>query len=196
MIEAHPLGLTWVMDDPVVRTSHALADDGRVWLIDPVDEPEALERAAALGTPVAVLQLFVAHPRDGAAIAARLGVPLKVLPDAVPPFEVIDLSLGPWKERALWWPQRRGLIVPEAVGTAEHYAVGPGPAGVHMLRRALPPGRLRDFAPEHLLVGHGAPLHGESAAAGLHDALARSRRDIPTLVWKLPSIMRGMRTRR
>lgn len=185
------------MDDAVVRTAHALAHDGRVWLIDPIDAPEALERVAALGEPAAVLQLFVAHPRDGAALAARFGVPFLELPDAVPdaPFSVVDLSLGPWKERALWWEDARGLVVPESIGTAAHYAVGAGPAGVHMLRRALPPGRLRELAPEHLLVGHGDPLHGDEAAAALREALDRSRRDIPTLVWKLPGIMRGMRSR-
>ena len=80
----HPLGVTWVVDDPLLRASHALVHDGRVWLVDPVDAPEAIERAAALGEPAGVLQLFVAHPRDGAAIAKRLGVPFHVLPDVLP----------------------------------------------------------------------------------------------------------------
>src|SRR4051812_42099713 len=186
----HPLGVTWVVDDPLLRASHALVHEGRVWLVDPVDVPEAIERATALGEPAGVLELFIAHGRDGEAIAKRLNVPLHKLPSVLPetPFSVLDLSLGPWKERALWWPEPKGLVVPESIGTATHYAVGRGPAGVHMLRRALPPTRLKPFLPEHLLVGHGQPIHGGEAAAALLDALHRSRRDVPALFWKAPRV--------
>ena len=59
---------------------HALVHEGRVWLVDPFDDPEAMERVAALGEPAGVLQLFVAHNRDGEAIAKRLGVPFHKLP--------------------------------------------------------------------------------------------------------------------
>ena len=194
----HPLGVTWVVDDALLRASHALVDEGRVWLVDPVDAPEAMERAAALGEPAGVLQLFVAHPRDGAEIATRLKVPFHILPHVLPdsPFSVLDLDVGPWKERALWWPERRGLIVAESVGTATHYALGPGPAGVHFMRRPIPPKRLKPFLPEHLLVGHGGPVHGGNAAAALLDALHRSRRDLPKFIWKGPGLLRGMQDRR
>jgi hypothetical protein len=194
----HPLGVSWVIDDPLLRASHALAHEGRVWLVDPVDEPEAIERGLALGEPAGVLQLFVAHPRDGAALAKRLGVPFHVLPDVLrdTPFSVLNLDLGPWKERALWWPEPRGLIVAESIGTATHYAIGNGPAGVHFLRRALPPMRLKPFLPEHLLVGHGPPVHGSIAAGALLDALHRSRRDLPRFVLSAPRLLRGMQGRR
>src|SRR6478735_5259331 len=166
-IAEHPLGLTWIVDDPLLRASHALVHDGRVWFVDPVDAPEAIERATALGEPAAVLQLFMAHPRDSETLAARLNVPHLTLPDVLPdsPFSVLDVALRPWKERALWWPEPRGLIVPESIGTATHYAVGRGLAGVHVVRRALPPNQLKPFLPEHLLVGHGEPVHGGEAAA-------------------------------
>jgi hypothetical protein len=194
----HSLGLTWVVDDPLLRASHALVHEGRVWLVDPVDAPEALERAAALGEPAGVLQLFMAHPRDGEAIASRLGVPLHVLPDVLPetPFSVLNLDLGPWKERALWWPERKGLVVPESIGTATHYAVGRGPAGIHVMRRLVPPTRLKPFLPEHLLVGHGPPVHGSNAAAATLDAINRSRRELPLLVLHAPRLLRGMYSRR
>src|ERR1700750_1832566 len=103
----HPLGLTWVIEEALTRASHALVHDGRVWLIDVVDEPEALERAAALGEVAAVLSLFVAHERDCAAVAKRLGVPYQRLPEVIrdAPFSVLKLDKLAWKERALWWPE-------------------------------------------------------------------------------------------
>jgi hypothetical protein len=193
----HPLGLTWVDQDALLRASHALVHEGKVWFVDPVDAPEALERAAALGEPAGVLQLFVGHPRDGGAIAKRLGVPFHVLPRVLPdtPLSVIDLDLGPWKERALWWPEPKGLIVAESIGTAPHFAVGRGPAGIHFVRRLLPPTRLKPFLPEHLLVGHGPPVHGGDAAAALLDAINRSRRELPLFVVKAPGLIRGMKSR-
>jgi hypothetical protein len=120
-----------------------------------------------------------------------------VLPDVLPdtPFSVLNLDLGPWKERALWWPQTRGMVVPESIGTATHYALGRGPAGTHLLRRLLPPTRLKPFLPEHLLVGHGPPIHGSEAAAALLDALKQSRRELPLLVLHAPRLIRGMRSR-
>ena len=171
-LDEHALGLTWVLDDPLTRTSHALADEGRVWLVDPVDEPEALERAAALGTPQAVLQLLDRHNRDNAAIAARLGVPVLRLPEDVPrapfaPFGV--LRLPGWKEVALWWPARRGLVVAEGVGTNEIYAVGDGPVGVHPMLRLLPaarPGRLRPRAPARRPRRAGARSRGVRGPEG------------------------------
>jgi len=194
----HSLGLTWVADDPLLRASHALVHEGRVWFVDPVDAPEAMERAAALGEPAGVLQLFMAHPRDGEAIAQRLGVPLKVLPDVLPdtPFSVLNLDLGPWKERALWWPEPKGLVVAESLGTATHYAVGHGPVGTHIMRRLLPPTRLRPFLPEHLLVGHGPPVHGDNAGAATLDAINHSRRELPLFVLHVPRLLRGMYGRR
>jgi hypothetical protein len=194
----HPLGLTWVSDDPLERAAHALVHDGRVWLVDPFEDEAALTRAAELGEIAGVLQLFVAHERDGKAIAQRLGAPFLSLPEQLPdaPFTVIRLdSVKVWKERALWWPDTKGLVVAESIGTAKHYAVGKGPAGVHMIRRPLPPTGLKAFMPEHLLVGHGRPLHGGEASAGLHDALNRSRRDIPTLIRRMPGLFRSMRGR-
>ncbi|HET6547403.1 MAG TPA: hypothetical protein VFG79_03025 [Solirubrobacter sp.] len=183
------------MDESMARASHALVHDGRVWLVDPVDAAEPLERARELGEPAGVLQLFALHNRGCEAIAKRLGVPFHKLPDVLPdsPFSVLSLDLLVWKERALWWPEPRALVVAESIGTGVTYAVGPGPAGVHPVRRALPPGQLRSYLPEHLLVGHGPPIHGGEAAAALLDALGRSRRDIPAFFGKLPGLIRNMR---
>src|SRR5215213_3336464 len=104
----HPLGLTWQQNDTLQRTSHALVHERRVWLVDPVDEPEAIERAAALGEIAGVLALFVGHDRDGEALAKRFGVPFRRIPDQVrdSPFSVLNLDQLTWKERALWWPEQ------------------------------------------------------------------------------------------
>jgi hypothetical protein len=192
--EELPFALTWVSEERLPRTSHALADGGRVWLVDPVDAAGAVARAQALGEPAAVIQLLERHNRDCAAIAARLGVPHLYVPDAVPdsPFDVIDVVSWPaWHERALWWPRHRTLVVAEAVGTSEAFTAGLAPVGVHAFLRPLPPRALRDIAPEHLLVGHGPSVHGDAARSGLDQALRRARRDLPRFAARLPALLRG-----
>jgi hypothetical protein len=187
-------GFSWTPREELRRTSHALATDDGVWLVEPVDAGDALERAAALGPPAGVLQLLDRHNRDCAEIAARLDVPHLRLPASVPgsPFEVVPvLKLPRWHEVALWWPARRTLVVAEVVGTAGIYVLGPGPAGIHPLVRGWPPGALRGYQPEHLLVGHGRGVHGPQAAIALEDAYARSRRDLPRLAARVPRLVRA-----
>ena len=191
--EELPFGLTWVVDEPMRRTSHALADDGRVWFVDPVAEPEALERARALGEVAGVLQLLDRHGRDCAAVARELGVPLSVVPDELPgtAFECIPVvRRWRWRETALWWPDQRALVVPEAVGTTRVFTGGAGPVGVHLLLRVTPPGRLRAYEPQHLLVGHGHGVHGRTAADGLTRTLDHSWRDLPKAMLAVPSALR------
>ena len=36
-------GFGWIVDEAMTRTSHALAVEGRMWLVDPLDWPEAIE---------------------------------------------------------------------------------------------------------------------------------------------------------
>ncbi|HZL47476.1 MAG TPA: hypothetical protein VFC30_00505 [Solirubrobacteraceae bacterium] len=190
-VEEHAFGLSWVMDEPMTRTSHALLDGGRVWLIDPVDEPEAMARVRELGEPQAVLQLLDRHNRDCESVAGRLGVPHLRIPREVPDSPFLPTTLMQrkrWREVALWWPERSALVVAEAVGTAPLFAVGPGPVGVHPVLRLTPPRELRAFHPEHLLVGHGPSVSGPGTSAELEQALARSRRDIPRVLLKLPSL--------
>ena len=173
--------VSWtVVDEAMERGSHALSADGRVWFIDPVADDEALSAAEALGEPAAVLQLLDRHPRDCEELAARYGVPYLRLPEEVPdsPFELHRMVwIKRWRELALWWPEREVLLVPEAVGTAKYFAVG-RPAGIHQFLRFKPPGKLNEFSPQHLLCGHGPPLH-ENAAAGIREAVDNSRSDIP-----------------
>jgi hypothetical protein len=80
--------------------------------------------------------------------------------------------------------------VADAVGTAPSYRAGSAPVGVHAFLRLFPPRALRGRRPRHLLVGHGSGLSGYAVADDLETALARSRREIPSLVRKLPSLLR------
>jgi hypothetical protein len=191
-IDQHDLGITWVVaDEAMRRTAHALCDDGRGWLIDPFEDEEALSRALALGETVGVLQLLDRHNRDCAALAERLGVPHLRLPDAIPdsPFEVVKVVDVPrWREIALWWPDRRALVVAEAVGTGPFFRGDEARAGIHPFLRVRPPKALRGYDPQHLLMGHGRSLHGAEAGPALRDAYARSLRDIPRTIARLPRL--------
>lgn len=176
--------ISWVLDEAMQRASHAIAADGRVWFVDPVDVPEAIDRALALGEPAGVIQLLDRHGRDNEALAERFGVPFLRLPDAIPasPFEVFDvLSVPKWREKGLWWPERRALVIAEAVGTVTYFRVAARHAGIHPFLRGLPPKAPRRFDPEHLLCGHGSGVHGPDARAALDEAYHRSLRDLPRL---------------
>ena len=116
-VSEHELGLSWVIEEPLQRASHALAADGRVWFIDPVADDAVLARAATLGEPAGVIRLLDRHGRDCDELATSLGVPLYSLPDAIPgsPFEVIrGLHVPSWHEQALWWPERRRSSSPRS----------------------------------------------------------------------------------
>lgn len=193
VIQQHAAGLTWSERGGMARAAHALASDGGVWLIDPFDDPAALEAAAELGRPAGVLQLLDRHNRDCETIAARLDVPLARVPDSVPdtPFEVIRIIHRPrWKEIALWWGEPRALVVAEAIGTAPAFALGRR-AGVHPLLRLVPPrSQLSSVQPEILLVGHGETIAADAATA-LREALDHSRSDIPRFVLTLPRLVRN-----
>jgi len=193
-VAEHPLGLTWVIEgEPMRRASHALVDDGRVWVVDPI-EAEGAPDLAALGEPAAVLQLLDRHNRDCAAFADRLGVPHLKVPDAVPdsPFEAIPAVRKPlWKETALWWPDRSGLVVAEVLGTNDMYTGGRAPLGMHMFLRPFVPGALRGRRPEHLLVGHGAPLHGPEVGDLIEEAYGSARSGLPGVLRGLPGALRG-----
>jgi hypothetical protein len=192
-VEEHELGLTWVVAEPMERAFHALVDDRRVWLVDPVDGPE-MEDAVALGEPAGVLQLLDRHDRDCAAIAARLGVPRLKVPDSVPgsPFEALAAVRIPrWQETALWWPAKKALVVAEVLAANQMHTGGEQRVGIHLFLRPWPPGSLRGYRPEHLLLGHGRPVHGPEAAAAVETAYARSRRDLPRVLWRLPGAVRA-----
>ena len=176
-------GLGWTEDAFLGRTSHALVADGGVWLVDPVD-PEASDGAsratAALGDVAGVIQLLDRHSRDSAKLADRFGVEHVVAYAGQngTPFELVPLVRRPWREVALWWPERRVLVCADALGTIGYFLSIGDRIGVHPLLRLVPPRRLAPLGPEHVLVGHGEGIH-EDATPALHEALATARRRAP-----------------
>jgi hypothetical protein len=172
-------GFGWIMRDEFMqRCSHALALDGRVWLIDPVDADGVEEHVRAGGEPAGVLQLLDRHNRDCAELARRFDVPLHVVPqEPIGKFEFLPIrSSRRWREVALWWEDRRVLVCADALGTADYYRAGGEPLAVHPLLRLRPP-RL-DVQPEAILCGHGPGVF-RAADAVLREALSTSRRRIP-----------------
>jgi hypothetical protein len=182
-------GFGWIAAEPerLQRASHALAAEGGVWLVDPVEGPGVVERVRALGKPAGVLQLVDRHPRDCAAIARRLGVPHHRLPfQRVPgsPFEVRKvLDVPGWREVGLWWEPERVLVCMEALGTVSYFRAPDEALGVHPFLRLYQPKALRDMAgclaPGHVLVGHGEGIHGDGAAPALARAVRGARRATP-----------------
>lgn len=178
-------GFGWIAPTPgyMQRASHALVDDGLVWLVDPVDGEGLDDRIRSAGEPAGVIQLLDRHGRDGPALAVRYRVPLLRMPFAGvqgAPFVVRRaVDLPGWREAALWWPERKTLVVADALGTARYF-LGPGEQlAVHPLLRLVPPRSLAGIEPEHVLCGHGEGVHGPEAALALERALATSRRGIP-----------------
>lgn len=180
-------------------------------MFDPIDMPGIDDELARLGTVTGVVVLLDRHMRDSVEVAARHEVPLHVLvgrirqwvpADAIRydadiegcPFRflVVQQRDGIWIERAAWWPERRLLIVAEAVGNAEYFLVhATDSLGVHPLLRLQPPKTLVGLDPELLLPGHGTPVH--DAGEALDQVLGRSVRDMPAFIARFPGLTRSWR---
>ena len=180
----------WIEHARMRRTSHALAADGRVWIVDPIEADGVDERILALGEPAGVIQLLDRHERDCAAFAARFGVPLHVVPRSLPgsPFELRPVvRVRFWREVALWWPERRILVCADVLGTVPFFRAGDEPIGVHPLLRLWSPRGLRGLDVRHALVGHG---EGMADGAAVERALATARRRLPRWLAGVPRIVR------
>ncbi len=160
------------------RTPSAV--DGRVWLVDPVDEPELEERIRALGEPAGVLQLLDRHQRGCAAWATRLGVQQVQGWEGLPaPFEALPVrDRRWWREVALWEPAGRTLVSADALGTVAFFRAPGERVGLHPLIRPFPPRALRGLEPARILVGHGEAVT-EAAGEALQDTLTHARRRLP-----------------
>lgn len=207
-------GFSWMAhpDELMARASHALLDDDRVWVIDPVDAAGLDDRLAALGEVAGVVVLFNWHARDAGAVAARHDVPVFVpewvtgvarhldgpverFEDAVPDtaFRAVRITPHPlWREAALHREADGTLVVSDSVGTAAYFLAPGERLGVSPYQRPWPPRRaLGGLAPGRVLVGHGEPVV-EDAAAALQTALTGARRRAPAAV--LGNAPRWLRT--
>lgn len=196
-------GVGWIAhpDERMQRASHALAVDGEVWVIDPVDAAGIDELFAEFGDVAGVVVTLDRHKRDAAAIAKRHRVPV-YLPEffdgvtgdidtAVARFsdELSDTGIRAltvvdsrfWQEVALYNPADGTLVVPETVGTVDYFLAGDERLGVHPMLRLNPPqAAFRGIRPERVFVGHGAGVL-EGASRALEDAFDSSRRRAPRL---------------
>jgi hypothetical protein len=177
-------GLGWTPEgDKLARAGHAVLAGDRVWLTDVVDGPGLDERIAVLGPPAAVIQLLDRHPRDCAAVAERLGVPLHKMPftdvEGAPFVLVPIVKRRFWREIALWFAKERILVCGDALGGLGYFRANAEPFGLHPFLRFFPPRKLAALEPEHLLFGHGPGFHGPNAPQALREALAKPRRRLP-----------------
>lgn len=201
-------GVGWIAypDEQMQRASHAIAVDGGVWLLDPVDADGLDALLAEFGEVVGVVVMLDRHKRDAAAIARRHDVSVYV-PDWMTgvaseldaPVErfgreladtgyraitVRDSTVPPWQEVGLYHEASGTLVVPESVGAAEYFLAPGEQLGVHPMLRLFPPTRaLASLSPERILTGHG-PGVMENASTALRDALDNSRRRTPSLYGK------------
>lgn len=195
--DSYEFGSSWSQREMNSRSSHALVHEGRVWLIDPVDSDDDVERAIAGNEPAGVIQLLDRHNRDCAAVAERLGVPHLRLPTGLPdaPFTAFSVIDRPkWREVGLWWPEHKALVVAEAISSIRELAIAGTGVAVHPFLRLTPPGALRRYTEvEHLLPGHGEPLHAPDLGDRIQSALDRSRRDLPRTLARIPAMIKASR---
>ncbi|MEF8975748.1 MAG: hypothetical protein V5A21_05930 [Halapricum sp.] len=202
-IDRYDGGVGWIAypDEEMQRASHAVVgEEGGVWVLDPVDAEGLDELLAEYGEVAGVVVLLDRHKRDADAIARRHESPVYV-PDWMSGVEskldapvervhtdleesgfgvhrLIDNAL--WQEAVLYGEHDGTLVVPESLGTAEYFLTGGERLGVHPALRLKPPRKLRRFAPERVLVGHGEGVPTDAARA-IDDALDGARRRAPRL---------------
>lgn len=178
---------SWVERGPALRASSAIALGGGCIVCDPVDWPGLDAALEPIGPPAAVWTLLSRHRRDGAAVAARHGVPFlspAQVRAATPPAGVqVRLVAGSrtrTTELALWLPDRGLLVSPETFGTVPWFRAREGDRlGVHPIARLRPPrAAFAGIVPATIAVGHGGPLRDDAAAA-IADALRSARADLP-----------------
>lgn len=199
-------GVGWIAypDERMQRASHAIAVDGDVYVIDPIDAEGIDDLLADFGEVAGVVILLDRHKRDAAAVASRHDVPVyvpnfmrAVSDDIAAPVETFHRELGDtgyavysivdnvaWSEAALYHEDDGVLVVPESVGTAEYFLTGRERLGVHPALRLIPPKDLGQLSPDRVLVGHGAGIH-DGATRTLRDAIDGSRGRTPSLYFNI-----------
>lgn len=205
-------GLSWVAhpDEEMHRTSHALVEDGDVWLVDPVDGTDLDDILADLGTVAGVTVLTNSHGRNAEAIARRhdvaihvpscfteksrdFAVPVRPYDDRLDDTDyriVWEHAGGGWQEAMLYNPHRRTLVVADALMTSL-FARREGRLELFPMFKLSPPRtELADLDIDRLLLGHGPPVLDDPERA-IAQALDVSRTQAITGVLRsLPTFLR------
>lgn len=207
-------GVGWVAhpEETMERASHALFDDGDIWLVDPVDAEGLDEYLTERGTVAGVVVLYHYHRRDAAAIANRHDVAV-YLPEGMTALGTDDIaapierfegrladtgySLRAVTRNRLWqeWALFDGetLVVAESVGTASYFLAPGERLGVTLIRRPFPPTSSFDgLQPERILCGHGEGVFAD-AAGELKRALQSARRTAPRMYLRYgPALLKNL----
>jgi hypothetical protein len=193
------------------RTSHAIACEDGVWLLDPLDAPGLDEHVADLGEVAGVAVCSDYHARDAGVLARRHDVPVTVpswlsrvesrvdapverVTGSVAGFETRRLRpLRAWRETILYRQRDGTLYTPDFLSTHPKFTAGAERLGMPTFSRLSPPREtLGAFTPERILCGHGPALFAD-AAATLETTLAEAHRRFPrALVENLPGELRVM----
>lgn len=198
IIDRWESGIGWLAqpDEDACRASHAVvADNGDVWVIDPIDAPAVDDVLAELGSGevAGVAVLSDMHTRDAGVIADRHDVPVYLpqwlgqIEDHIDaPVERYTGTLGDsgfqvsaCKHEAIAYRESdRTLCVADVLGTTSFYTVADERIGVFLPARVFPPREMDAFVPDRILVGHGTGVF-ENAAAALTDSIAGARKRFP-----------------
>lgn len=190
VVRAWNHGLSWMAhpDERMRRASHALVTGDEVWLVDPLDANGLDERIAGLGEVAGVVVLTNSHGRHADRLAQRHGVPIHVpacFDENAHPVATFDASVETfddeladtgfelvwekdgkgWMEGALYHPDRRTLVVPDALMTSL-FARREGRLEVFPPFQFSPPrAALGRLTVDRVLVGHGEPVFEDAGAA-------------------------------
>jgi len=206
-------GVGWVAhpEEGGGRVSHAVdAEDGGVWVLDPLDAPGVDDLLAELDDVRGVVVCADYHARDADALAARHDVPVHVhrsldrvadrldapverFEERLGGFETVPLRpLYAWRETALYRPADGTLYVPDFLSSHPKFCVGDERIGMPSLSRlTAPPARLSALDPERILFGHGEGVFADAADA-LRDSLTGARRRFPRALANLPAELRAI----
>ncbi|ERH11240.1 MAG: hypothetical protein J07HX64_03024 [halophilic archaeon J07HX64] len=206
-------GVSWVAHPSETgrRASHALETEEGVWLVDPLAATDLGDLLDPLGPVVGVAVCSSWHARDAGVLARRHDVSVHVPAwmdrvaervDApverytltpAESFRVLPCRPFPlFQEVFLFHEQTGTLVVPDSLGTVDHWRLGAERLGMPPFRRPQPPVQLRGLNPERVLVGHGSGVT-ERAPEALETALSGVRRSTPrALVEHGPEMLRGL----
>jgi len=206
-------GVGWIAhpEEDGRRASHAVrADDGGVWVFDPLDAPGVDELLADLGPVRGVVVCAGYHARDAEAVARRhdapvyahrslgrveeqVDVPIERFDDRLGAFEATPLRpLYAWRETALYRERDGTLYVPDFLSSHPTFTAGDERVGMPSLSRLRPPtDHFGSLAPDRILFGHGEGIL-EDATSALDETLSGARRQFPRALVGLPGELRAM----